>query len=45
MQIVVLDMELEEQLERVRKRHGGVESAVEMAKVRGVSNGVIVMIV
>ena len=42
---MVLDMELEEQLERVRKRHGGVESDVEMAKVRGVSNGVIVMIV
>jgi len=32
LQIVVLDMELEKQLERVRKRHGGVESAVEMAK-------------
>jgi len=32
LQIVVLDMSLEEQLDRVRKRHAGHESAVDMAK-------------
>ena len=34
LQIVVLDMSLEEQLDRVRKRHAGHESAVDMAKVK-----------
>ena len=33
-QIVVLDMTLEEQMERVRKRHAGDERMVELAKVR-----------
>ena len=32
-QIVVLDMSLEEQMERVRKRHAGDERMVEFAKV------------
>ena len=34
LRIVVLDMSLEEQLDRVRKRHAGHESAVDMAKVK-----------
>ena len=34
LQIVVLDMSLEEQMERIRKRHEGNENAVELAKVR-----------
>ena len=34
LQIVVLDMSLEEQIERVRKRHGGDERIVEFAKVK-----------
>ena len=33
-QIVVLDMTLEEQMERVRNRHAGDERMVELAKVR-----------
>ena len=32
-QIVVLDMTLEEQMERVHKRHAGDERMVEFAKV------------
>ena len=34
LQIVVLDMSLEDQMERVRGRHGGEEAAVDMFKVR-----------
>ena len=34
LQIVVLDMTLEEQKERVRARHGGSEEVVDMMKVR-----------
>ena len=37
LQIVVLDMALEDQMERVRERNKGEESAVEMCKV-GVTN-------
>ena len=33
LQIVVLDMSLEEQMDRMRKRHLGNEAAVEFAKV------------
>ena len=33
LQIVVLDMTLEDQMERVRRRHGGEDSAVDMFKV------------
>ena len=33
LQIVVLDMSLEEQMGRMRKRHMGNEAAVEFAKV------------
>ena len=33
LQIVVLDMALEDQMERVRERNKGEESAVEMCKV------------
>ena len=36
LQIVVLDMALEDQMERVRERNKGEESAVELCKV-GVS--------
>jgi len=32
LQIVVLDMKLEDQMDRMRKRHGGHESAVDFAK-------------
>ena len=34
LEIVVLDMTLEEQKERVRARHGGSEQVVELMKVR-----------
>ena len=34
LQIVVLDMKLEDQMDRMRKRHGGHESAVDFAKVK-----------
>ena len=34
LQIVVLDMSLEEQMDRVRKRHGGDERVVDMLKVK-----------
>ena len=33
LQMVVLDMALEDQIERVRERNKGEESAVEMCKV------------
>ena len=35
LQIVVLDMTLEEQKERIRARHGGSQDAVNMMKVGG----------
>ena len=37
LQIVVLDMALEDQMERIRERNKGEESAVEICKV-GVSH-------
>ena len=37
LQIVVLDMALDDQIERVKKRHKGEESAIEMCKV-GIAN-------
>ena len=40
-QIVVLDMTLEEQMERVRKRHAGDERMVELAKVRDIKTSYI----
>ena len=40
-QIVVLDMTLEEQMERVRKRHAGDERMVEFAKVRDIKTSYI----
>ena len=33
LQTVVLDMALDDQIERVKKRHKGEESAIEMCKV------------
>ena len=37
LQTVVLDMALDDQIERVKKRHKGEESAIEMCKV-GIAN-------
>ena len=34
LEIVVLEMTLEEQMERIRGRHEGSENAVDMMKVR-----------
>ena len=39
LQIVVLNMSLEDQMERVRSRHGGHESAVDFAKVKCFDGG------